>query len=269
MAAGVVLRPLPLDLAEALPLTQIPGETVTVPFAASEAGTLVAEREDGALLPVSVDGGAAQQRAGVEAGTHTATVSVTGQAVAVYALRFAPRRFEASTPLPPLPADRLASLPDFPVLGEESRTLDLSPSETATYLVRPPRPGLYRLESKGLLATEGTVRTRTVPSLASGVANGVGRNFLVQQYLREGDYQLSVSARGASQGRLGLALARSEVADGGYLTLGAPARHTLPAGDAVAYRFKITNPGRFQSARRGSGARVPLPSRGRRRLAGR
>src|SRR5262249_59296798 len=55
---GLVLRPLPLDLREALPVTQRPGETVSVRFRAAEEGTLHAETEDGTAVALSVDGAA-------------------------------------------------------------------------------------------------------------------------------------------------------------------------------------------------------------------
>src|SRR5439155_1392324 len=57
--AGLVLRPLPLDLREALPVTQRPGETVSVRFRVKEEGTLRAEAEDGTALAIAVAGGPA------------------------------------------------------------------------------------------------------------------------------------------------------------------------------------------------------------------
>lgn len=54
--AGVVVRPLPIDISEPFPLTRKPGETVTVPIHAGERGTARAECEDGSPLDLSIDG---------------------------------------------------------------------------------------------------------------------------------------------------------------------------------------------------------------------
>jgi hypothetical protein len=51
--SGLVLRALPLDLTEALPIALKPGESVSVPFASMEAGVLSGVAEDGAALSIS------------------------------------------------------------------------------------------------------------------------------------------------------------------------------------------------------------------------
>jgi hypothetical protein len=245
--AGVILRPLPLDLSDALFVSQRPGEELSVPFTLRDAGTLRAEAEDGNLLEVAVDGGAWQTSVEVGPGTHTAAVRNSGPGTRQYSLLVEPALLDPKTPLPALPDAALASLPDLPALAEgPPRSLDLARRASASFLVRADRPGLYRLESTGLLATQGNLRTRTVTSLLRESANGVGRNFLLQPFLREGDYQLSVTTEGLSAGRLGVSLQRARVRDGGFLTSGLPARATLAPGEAVAYRFVITKPGEFR-----------------------
>src|SRR5439155_104541 len=96
-------------------------------------------------------------------------------------------------------------------------------------------------------------RTRTVTAFARAAQNGVGRNFFVEQYLREGDYQITVATQGQSKGHLGLTLERTQMADGGVLSEGGPARRALAAGEAVAYRFTIAEAGdhRVRSFRAG------------------
>lgn len=244
--AGVILRALPLDLTDPLAVSQQPGETVSASFRADEPGTLRAEAEGGSLLEVSVDGGAWQEAVAVAAGTHTAVVRHSRPVTTNYSLHLEPVRLQAATPLPALPSAQ-AALPEFPILTEETpQYFDLPREGAATFLVRAEKPGLFRLESTGLLATEGNLRTRTVTSFARESQNGVGRNFLLQQYLREGDYQVTVAAQGSSAGHLGTALTRTRLHDGGFLTLAAPARISLTAGEAVSYWFKITKPGSFR-----------------------
>ena len=115
------------------------------------------------------------------------------------------------------------------------------------------KPALYRLQSTGLLATAGNLRSRTNPSFVRKSQNGIGRNFSLQQYLREGDYLVTVEAEGESAGHYGLELTRTAIRNGGFLTSGIPARATLEPGQAIAYYFKITNPGEFRVRAIGEG----------------
>ena len=247
--AGAIVRRLPLDLTDPLPLTQRPGEVVEVPFYVREPGLLRSTAEDGSQLDVSVDGGEWSPEMWVGKGRHDVKVRYpsTGGPTLVHALELVPQRLLAETPLPLVPAETLAALPDFPVLTDrEARFFDLEREESKTFLVSAERPGLYRLETTGLLATEGNLRTRVVTSLHRREENGVGRNFLVQRYLREGDYQISVAPRGRSAGHLGLHLRHTAVHDGGYLAEGVPARAFVEAGEAIAYGVLVTEKGRYR-----------------------
>ena len=103
----------------------------------------------------------------------------------------------ATTPLPELPAATLAALPEFPrLVATSSQALDLAAGEARTFVVEADDPALYRIESTGLLATGGALRTRTRGNLLTQAENGIGRNFSLAAYLREGDYQLTVRPRG-------------------------------------------------------------------------
>jgi hypothetical protein len=244
--SGLVLRELPLDLTEALPLALKPGEAISVSFRSAEPGVLRCEGEDGAALDVSVDGGPPGKTATVAVGNHTASVKSALAKTAVVSLELAPVRLAASTPLPAIMDEQLASLPKLPVLTEASpRFFDLSRGEVASFLVNAEKPALYRLETTGLLATAGNLRSRTVTSFLKNAANGVGRNFLIQSFLRTGDYQLSVSPQNPSTGHVGLTLSKTPLAEGGALLNGIPARGELPAGQAIVYTFQIPRAGPY------------------------
>src|SRR5262249_24143860 len=144
-----------------------------------------------------------------------------------YALAVEPRRWQVSAPLPALPDPTLAAPPQLAVLSEKRpRFFELQRNADATFLVRAAAPALYRLQSTGLLSTTGTLRTRTIPAFDSAASNGVGHNFFIEQYLREGDYQVTVSTLGRTKGHLGLMLERTQLVDGGALTPGVPAHVT-------------------------------------------
>jgi hypothetical protein len=256
--AGVALRPWPVDLSQPLPVTQRPGEPLAIDFTVAAAGTLRAETEDGQLIEAAVDGGPWQTATAVGAGDHQVQLRNPGEAATArtvsYSLWVEPRELAAAAPLPPLPAAALAALPRFPVLRPGSpRYVDLARGASATFLVQADQPALYQLQTTGVLATGAALRTRTVVSLAAGSANGVGRNALVRQYLRQGDFQATVTAVGLSQGHLGVELRTTPLVDGGELRLGAPARITLGAGQGVAYRFTIAQQGDYRLLAMGLG----------------
>src|SRR3989454_3409081 len=245
--AGLVLRPLPLDLREALPVTQRPGETLSVRFRVKEEGTLRAEAEDGTALAIAVDGGPPLPSPAVKPGLHRLEVRAAGPATINYSLALEPLRLQAATALPALPDPSRAKPPELPLLTDERpQFFDLERNADRTFLLRAEAPALYRLQTTGLLATEGRLRTRTVTAFARAAANGVGRNFFIEQYLREGDYQITVATQGSSKGHLGLTLERTQLVDGGALSEGGPARRALAAGEAVAYHFTIAEAGDYR-----------------------
>lgn len=245
--SGVVLRELPIDLERSLPLSLRKGERLDVPVKVPEPGTVVARTDRGALLPLVVDRAPPATRQPVEAGRHRVTLMNGAEETTGYTLEFLPARLAEAAPLPSIPPQRLREIPDFPRLsGETTRFFDLPRGGQATYNLTVERAALYRLESRGLLDTSGDLRTRTNPALQSRRSNGVGRNFLIQNYLREGNYQITVRAQGESAGHLGLSLGHAELMEGGRLVSGVPARFTLPEGRGLAYGIDIDKAGEYR-----------------------
>ncbi len=246
VTAGLAVRPWPVNLNQPLPVAQKPGEAFEIPFHIDEAGTLRAEPDDGSKLDVSVDGGPWGPEAMVAPGDHRVAVRHERLDTVTYSLWVEPAALLASTPLPPLPDAARNALPKLPVLQPGApRFLDLDRGQKSAFLLQAAKPGLYAVRSTGLLATAGTLRTRTVPVLRRDAENGVGRNFLVQQYLREGDYQVTVAALGKSRGHSGLTLESTPLADGGELRAGMPGHFTLPAGQAVVFKVVISEAGTY------------------------
>lgn len=244
---GVVVRSLPIDLTEGLPLALRPSERVRFEATASEAGRVLVLDEQGKSQAFLLDGKRTTGAARVDSGRHEIEVEGNGKVIAQLAVVFEPRRLSPDVPLPPLPDAVLAGLPNFERLTNNTPLrFDLERNASATFLVSASEEALYRLESTGLLETQGELRTRTIPNLVSAKTNGVGRNFLIQQFVGPGDYQLGVSTLGRSRGHLGLRLERSPFADGGVLTDGTTARTTLAAGQGVVYRFRIEEAARYR-----------------------
>ena len=259
VVSGLVFRKLPLDLTDPLAVAARPAETVSVPFVAAEESVLAAETEDGAALAVSVDGAPPVPNPLVSPGAHEASVTLGGDAPRVFSIAAHARSLSKDAPLPPLPDGALATMPEFPkLLPAAPRTLDLAAGEAATFDVNVPEPGLYRIETTGLLATGALLRTRTVTQFRKEEENGVGRNALVADYLREGDYQVSVQPRGLSAGHLGVALSKTAVVDGGTVTDGVPARLSLGAGEAAAFRLDVRRAGTYRLRALGLNRKFPV-----------
>ena len=243
---GPVVRRLPLDLTQPLPLSLQPGQEVEVPCSAATRGRLSAPAEDGTALELSLDGGAWATALDVQPGAHRVRVRSRADDTLAASLLLQPEERLADSPLPPLDPAATAALPAFATLGESvPAAFDLGRGEARTLLVEAPTPALYTLETTGLLATAGSVRTRVQPRLAGEEQNGTGRNVSLRAYLREGSYQFTVRALGASAGHLGARLRRADVREGGRLADGIAARTELPAGQAVVYHFRVEREGDY------------------------
>jgi hypothetical protein len=256
--AGVVLRRVPVDLSAALPVMQRGNEIVTIPVKIPEAGSVRAFTIDGKALPLSLIGGrentAWKDRLDLARGDYTLSVRNPGSDTINYSLEFAATRLSKTASLPPLPPELSESLPNFPELTElKSEYFDLDRDQPTTLAVTVDQSALYRLETGGLLETQGTLRTRTNPLLVRQQTNGVGRNFLIQQYLREGDYQLTVQPRHQSRGHIGVNLNRTTIEDGGRLSTDVAARATLKAGKGLLYQFNIARKGKYRVRAIGAG----------------
>jgi len=244
--SGVVLRRLPIDLSRSLPVSLSKNETLKIPVNVPKDGIVQLQSIYGELIPISVDGNQKSQIQQVKAGKYTVTLANPQQQTESYSLQFIADELNPNTPLPEFSV-KLNTLPNYPVLSSgKPLFFDLNRNSEATYNVQVDKASLYRLESSGLLNTSGIVRTKTNPSLVKQHANGVGRNFLVQQYLREGSYQLTVSTEGKSAGHMGLSLQHAKLIEGGVLAIGVPARYTIPEAQGLSYGFEITEPGNYR-----------------------
>jgi uncharacterized protein len=244
---GAVLHGLPVDLSQGVSFEAPGGTGQAIPVILPGDGELRAEKEDGAAVPLALDGKPATAAPIRTSGRHKVAVALPADQPAFVSLIFTPAERLDATPLPELPAGLLAARPNFPPLTAASPAfLDLAPNSHTTYTVAVEKPALYRLESSGIIETAGAIRTRTILSLDSEASNGIGRNFLIQQYLREGDYQLTVSPAGKSAGDIGVHLVAAEVADLGGLEPELWARASLSPGEAGRYKMHIAEAGSYE-----------------------
>ena len=235
---GVIQRTLPLDLREPMPLSLAPGQTLTLEAQITGDGALQVIGLES--VGVWIDGWEADPAgSSVTRGLRKIRLRNDGQNTAQLTIKHTPASMVGGLPL-----ISLDNMPDFPDLtAADPLFLDLERDDRATVSVQVAEPALYVLESTGLLALAGAVRTQTLTRLDEGRLNGAGRNFRIEQYLREGEYQLTVSTQGRSAGHLGVQLTQAPLRDGGVVDPGIDARIALTSGEGVVYTLNIPETG--------------------------
>jgi len=118
------------------------------------------------------------------------------------------------------------------------KPFDLDGSATRSFLVDVQRPGIYRIETTGLLATACAVRTATSAALFSGEKNGRGRNCRVEAFLKPGRFRVDVRALGESRGRASLQLDPLPAVDAGPLVVGDERYFAVPAATPATHRLE-------------------------------
>lgn len=238
---GSLQRDLPISLKEPLFVPLAAAESLELTATVPAKGTLTVWDEQGQVQPLTVDGKSAATRIEVESGQHT--VRLTGPAArgGAFSLQWQP-----DPVLPaPLPTG-LGQIPQQPpsILREEQPLpLELVADRDQSVAIEVREPSLFRLETDGRLQTQGSLRTHLMPRLAEAEGNGIGHNFLIQNYLRAGHYLLNAGSRQGTAGHARLWLRRAPLRDGGTLRFDTPTRATLAAGEGVVYRFAVSSPG--------------------------
>ncbi len=244
--AGVRLYNSPIALGPGITFEMVGGQTIALPVVATEEGRITATAEDGTALPLVLDQAASALSVAVGAGKHRLGLTLPAGNPRYVSIAFAPKNLQADTPLPAIDAKLLAGLPQFATLAPDKPVFQtLAQGEHATFAVPVTKPALYRLESTGIIETKGTLRTRVIPEIAAETANGTGRNFLIQRYLGEGDYQLTVGTPAQSFGPIGLMLDDTPLKTEGVLQPELWARTTLAPGEAGTYTFHIDKAGKY------------------------
>ncbi len=231
---------LPWTTRQPLPLILAPGESRRFPVAVIESVTLQARTSSGQLLPLNAEQGPPQEKLALPMRDGVSWVTVTNTTTQ-----------HAWVVIEREPAPLLATSVSVPSADEMARsrppTLPLAQTVVAParqlYRLEISRPGLYRIESLGPWAAAAVLRTRS-GELARSEADGLGDNFLIQRYLREGLYELAVENRSSYSG-LPVLLQRATLVEGGQLWEGIWRRLTLPADQAVRLALPVKKPGTY------------------------
>ena len=243
--SGIILRRLPLDLREPLPVTLNTGAGVPLQIKVEKASTLEILGGD---AQISNDGVILADHALLQPGEYQLELKNTGKNTALYNLR--------TVPLPEAPArpqiKKIETV--LPILVENKvHYADYERGQTREFLLQVREPAFYRLETIGLLATAIRIRSFLVASLYAEQENGIGRNALVQQYLKPGDYIVAVSTLGQTKGRAGLSLRKTPLEPSDELAVDNVSRKKVAADAALRYRFRIPQEGIYRLETMGLG----------------
>jgi hypothetical protein len=145
----------------------------------------------------------------------------------------------------PDPAGLMDVVSNMEILSEGSFFTDFARKQRKAYLLNVKQAGLFRLETTGRLAMSINVRTRLNTGLFFEQKNGIGRNVMIQEHLKEGTYLLLIDALGRSKGRVGIQLSQQPLEKGNSLKPGSVEKGFFEAGIARSYPVIIDEEGEY------------------------
>ncbi|MGK5094722.1 hypothetical protein WDW89_22260 [Deltaproteobacteria bacterium TL4] len=253
VTSGIIMRPLPLNLETPLPITLATGQQVPIKIHIHQRSRIEVSHKQNAKYSLSQNGASLSRSSFLPQGPYTLTLKNTGETSGLFTIQAMP--FVSTKKLSPKHLDHLQQVSgSFPVLKEQKPVfVNFERHENKHFTVLVEEAGLYRIETSGRLATQLTVRNRMTTSLFNASLNGIGRNALVQQYLKPGEYQVTVQTQGQSKGRAGIHLRRTALDTDKTLLVDGVQRVSLEPDAAVRYHFEITEKGNYQIQTSGLG----------------
>ena len=240
-------REWPLLLTQPLPLALYSLEARELDFDLPEPKVITVESP---LQILSLDGKAFSPNTEVPEGKHTLTVHNPTNRIAYGTLG----AWQPSATMVK-PETQLSNASQITI--NEPQYFDLDQQGNRHFLWTLSKSGLYRLETTGRLPTTIAVNSRTKANLFQSIQNGQGRNALVQQYFKAGEYIVTVGVNGQAKGRLGFQITPNQLTDGGSLEMGQIEKRTLDANQSVRYQFSIEKRGNYRIQTQGLAAIFP------------
>jgi hypothetical protein len=235
---NMLVKPLPLPLEESFAFLLAPSQSVTVPVTVKADSVLFVEGKKPVL---SLNGKEVKHGAALSGGSYTLTLTNGGPAPERYSVFAEPKPAPVSGKI-----DKRSIADMYPVITEGKPFFDdYNYNDRKSFCLVVKEPAMYRLETSGRLSTMINVRTALRESLFATRMNGTGRNALVQEYFRPGEYLVSAGTVDQSRGRAGLHLKKTPLLDGGTLVPGQVLKHTVEQDVGVKYLIRIDEPGTY------------------------
>lgn len=241
--AGLIIRKLPMDLNEPLPVKTINGTSVPVSIKIVKKSYLNVTDNKDKHRSFSLSGKKCTSPFLMEEGEYILDIDGSGEYVHLHAIAL--ERLPGSNPRP-FPTGKESPLTVFPSITENKPDFfHLKRDDFAVYEVVVKNAGIYNFTTSGRLRTALKLRDRFTTSLFMQGANGTGRNALINAYLLPGTYQAVVFTKGQSAGRLGLHLERGNIIDGTDLIPDREKRFNVKAGDGISFSVPIKEQGKY------------------------
>ncbi len=254
---GIIIRSLPMDLSEPLPVILNPEQSVQISIRVRQRSTLVIQADKETPFLLTTGERRLQADSILSAGLHKLNLENLGAETTLFTLKTIPAEPPSELTLSDL-KDQLAQPKPFPQLTEQKPLyVNFERKQNQHFTLIVDEPSLYRLETSGRLATQLTVRTALITQLFTEKQNGIGRNALVQQYLRPGVYQITVQTQGQSRGRAGIHLRRTPLHLEEGPTIGVVKKAHLDPDVALRYTLIIDEPGLYHLQTLGLGKDFP------------
>lgn len=237
---ALMARPTPGALDVAVPFALDPGRPLTLSLTAG--GAIVARTRAGLKMACTLDSASVASSGGVcQSGPITAaaggTLTITNNEAAPILVMVG--RVQPPPPVPQPPRFDPVTMKLPTITSARMQWMDFAQDQQRSMIVTVDKPGLYDLESEGLLSTTCRLRTPTIGNLAEGNANGRGRNCLVRAYLKPGTYLFTAQTQGSSEGRAGIRLAQRPPRDLGAVPMGDELFFRVPAGELAQQTFEL------------------------------
>jgi len=233
---GVIVRKLPMNLDTSLPVMLNPGQSVPIKIECDKRSYIDVY---GGSYKLTINGEKFFKQAIINKGIHNLEIKNMGTKICLYTLKT--RSVDIYIPTKPVikKIDEVYQV----IVSNKPIFKNFDRLEKKSFLLRVKEPGLYRIETLGRMAFSMRVRTRTRTSLFNAKMNGIGRNALVQQYLKPGDYFVTAQTQGKSRGRACIRLKRTELGKPEKLLIKGANSSFVKADTAIRYNFRIKNAG--------------------------
>ncbi len=230
--SGLVIRSLPLNLANPLNITLPSGKKVPLKIRLKKRSRLSVS---GDIPEISVNGIQITSNNYIAAGYHTLNISNSSNKT---------RRFILSSIK--ADSDTVARSNTRTIKDKGHIFYTLNRGETVNTVLNISNPGFYRIETTGRLETEMVVRTVSEPQLYRDKGSGTGRNSMVLKYLKSGDYYITVKSLKKSKGRCGLEVRKIPPHTTELLKKSATNSILIPSYSSAEYRFRIEKEGEYR-----------------------
>ena len=242
--SGVMFQPWPLLIQNSLPVAVVPSQANDLTIKVTEPGDLTLLNSAFEKQALIIDGNLGQPH--ISAGIHQITLEASQQDQEIMTLNFQPDSIQSGGILPVIDQSEVERMPAFQQLSEGEIAYErIKKPIPHSFQILVTKPGLYCIESTGLMRLQGTLRTRLNPDLKSESENGPGGNFMIQQFLNPGEYQVTLRPINNSGGYAGLKFYKTTLVEAGKLSAGSPGRITLRPTEAAMYHFAVEEEGEY------------------------